>query len=50
MKNESKPPMFGPSGIFDTTTYRPRSFKTFWMPLKDGIFKMKAGQAEIACA
>lgn len=30
MATECKPPMFGPSGIFDTATYEPRSGKIFW--------------------
>jgi len=35
MTNDNKPPMFGPSGVFDPTTYEPRSGKTFWMPSTD---------------
>ena len=35
MTNENKPPMFGPSGVFDPTTYEPRSGKTFWMAATD---------------
>jgi len=30
-----KPPMFGPSGVFDPATYEPRSGKTFWMAATD---------------
>lgn len=29
--NDNKPPMFGPSGVFDPATYEPRSGKSFWM-------------------
>jgi hypothetical protein len=35
MTNDNKPPMFGPSGIFDPATYEPRSGKTFWMAATD---------------
>ncbi|WP_342769019.1 HepT-like ribonuclease domain-containing protein [Solilutibacter pythonis] len=35
MTNDSKPPMFGPSGVFDPATYEPRSGKTFWMVATD---------------
>ncbi len=35
MTNDIKPPMFGPSGVFDPTTYEPRSGKTFWMAATD---------------
>ena len=31
MSNDNKPPMFGPSTVFDTATYEPRSGKSFWM-------------------
>lgn len=27
----NKLPIFGPSSVFDPTTYEPRSGKTFWM-------------------
>ncbi len=29
--NDDKPPMFGPSCLFDPATYEPRSGKSFWM-------------------
>lgn len=35
MTNDNKPPMFGPSGVFDPATYEPRSGKTFWMAATD---------------
>ena len=35
MTNDEKPPMFGPSGVFDPATYEPRSGKTFWMAATD---------------
>ena len=35
MTNDSKPSMFGPSGVFDPATYEPRSGKTFWMAATD---------------
>ena len=35
MTNESKPSLFGPSGVFDPATYEPRSGKTFWMAATD---------------
>ena len=35
MTNVEKPPMFGPSGVFDAATYEPRSVKTFWMAATD---------------
>lgn len=35
MTHDSKPPMFGPSGVFDPATYEPRSGKTFWMAATD---------------
>jgi uncharacterized protein with HEPN domain len=33
--NDNKPPMFGPSGVFDPATYKPCSGKTFWMAATD---------------
>lgn len=35
MTNGNKPPMFGPSGVFEPATYEPRSGKTFWMAATD---------------
>ena len=35
MTDLNKPPMFGPSGVFDPATYEPRSDKTFWMAATD---------------
>lgn len=35
MTNDNKPPMFGPSGVFDAATYEPRSGKTFRMAATD---------------
>ena len=35
MTNDNKPPMFGPSSVFDPATYEPRSGKTFWMAATD---------------
>jgi hypothetical protein len=35
MTTDNKPPMFGPSGVFDPATYEPRSGKTFWMAATD---------------
>ena len=35
MTNDSKPSMFGPSGVFDPATYEQRSGKTFWMAATD---------------
>lgn len=32
---DNKPPMFGPSGVFDQATYEPRAGKTFWMAATD---------------
>ena len=31
MTYENKPPLFGPSAVFDPATYEPRSGKSFWM-------------------
>jgi hypothetical protein len=31
MTYENKPPLFGPSAVFDPATYVPRSGKSFWM-------------------
>lgn len=31
MTKDNKPPMFGPSAVFDPATYEPRSGKSFWM-------------------
>ena len=28
MTNDNKPPLFGPTGVFDPATYEPRSGKT----------------------
>lgn len=33
MTNDNKPPMFGPSGVFDPATYEPRSGKSALMNL-----------------
>ncbi len=35
MTNDNKPPMFGPSRVFDPAAYEPRSGKTFWMAATD---------------
>lgn len=35
MTNDNKPPMFGPSAVFDPATYEPRSGKSFWMAETD---------------
>ena len=35
MINDNKPPMFGPSAVFDPATYEPRSGKSFWMVATD---------------
>ena len=35
MTNDNKPPLFGPTGVFDPATYEPRSGKTFWMAATD---------------
>lgn len=35
MSNDNKPPMFGPSGVFDPATYESRAGKTFWMAATD---------------
>lgn len=35
MTNDNKPPMFGPSGVFDPAIYEPRSGKAFWMAASD---------------
>lgn len=35
MTNDNRPPMFGPSGVFDPATYEPRSGKTFWVAATD---------------
>lgn len=35
MSNDSKPPMYGPSGMLDPATHKPRSGKTFWMAATD---------------
>ena len=35
MTNDNKPPMFGPSGVFDPAAYESRSGKTFWMAATD---------------
>ena len=35
MTNDNKPPMFGPSGVFDPSTHEPHSGKFFWMAATD---------------
>lgn len=35
MINDNKPPMFGPSAVFDPATHEPRSGKSFWMAATD---------------
>ncbi|HXG72352.1 MAG TPA: hypothetical protein VNJ04_17240 [Gemmatimonadaceae bacterium] len=47
MTSDNKPPMFGPSDVFDPASHVPRSGKAFWMAATDvSSLTDKEGAAE----